>query len=235
MPDSKKPFIIESDASKWASGAVIRQQGHDGDWHPCGYISQAFDTTQRNYEIYDRELLAIVLALETWRHYLQGTPFPTVILSDHKNLTFFRTARKLNRRQARWSLFLSEFDLKLVHTPGSKMIQSDALSRRPDHVLEDTDNEDIVLLPDNIFIKMVDLEMKTKIEDGTKDDELVQKAILALKDSTLPPIKSSLEDWEIRDGLLFFKEKCYIFPSKGLQSKLHEDTTTLHQLDILDI
>jgi hypothetical protein len=108
------------------------------------------------------------------------------------------------------------------------MIQSDALSRRHDHVLEDTDNEDIVLLLDNIFIKMVDLEMKTKIENGTKDDELVQKVILALKDSTLPPIKSSLEDWEIRDGLLFFKEKCYVPPSEGLRSELtrrYHDTT----------
>ena len=83
---------------------------------------------QRNYEIYDRELLGIVRALETWRHYLQGSQFPTVILSDHKNLTYFRTAQKLNRRQARWSLFLSEFDLKLVHVPGSRMIQSDSLS-----------------------------------------------------------------------------------------------------------
>ena len=72
--------------------------------------------------------MGIVRALETWRHYLQGSPFPMVILSDHKNLTYFRTAQKLNRRLARWSLFLSEFDLKLIHTPGSRMIQSDALS-----------------------------------------------------------------------------------------------------------
>ena len=129
MPDSSKPFIVESDASKWATGAVLQQQDSNGDWHPCRYISHSFYATQRNYEIYDRELLGIVRSLEKWRHYLQRLPFPTVILSDHKNLTYFRTAQKLNRRQARWSLFLSKFDLKLVHTPGSKMIQSDALSR----------------------------------------------------------------------------------------------------------
>jgi len=129
MPDSTKPFIIETDASKFATGAVIRQKDMNGDWHPCGYISHSFDATQRNYEIYDRELMGIVRALETWQHYLQGSPFPTIILSDHKNLMYFRTAQKLNRRQARWSLFLSEFDLKLIHTPGSKMIQSDALFR----------------------------------------------------------------------------------------------------------
>ena len=107
MPNPAKPFIIETDTSKFATGAVLRQQDDNGDWHPCGYISHSFDVTQQNYEIYDRELLGIVRALETWRHYLQGSAHPTTVLSDHKNLTFFRSAQKLNRQQARWSLFLS--------------------------------------------------------------------------------------------------------------------------------
>jgi len=93
MPDSTKLFIIESDASKFAMGAVIRQKNTNGDYHPCGYISHSFDVIQQNYEIYDRELMGIVRALEMWQH-------PTVILSDHKNHTYFRTAQKLNRQQA---------------------------------------------------------------------------------------------------------------------------------------
>ena len=151
MPDNKKPFIVETDTSKWATGGVLRQQDVNGDWHPCGYISHSFNPAEQNYEIYDRELLSIVRGLETWRHYLHGSPVPTVILSDHKNLTYFCTAQKLNHRQARWSLFLSEFDLKLLHTPGGQMIQSDALSRRPDHIIMDTDNDDIILLPRQHF------------------------------------------------------------------------------------
>ena len=67
--------------------------------HPCGYLSQSLDAAQRNYEIYDRELLGIVRALEEWRHYLEGNPFPVRVLSDHKNLEYFHTAQKLNRRQ----------------------------------------------------------------------------------------------------------------------------------------
>ena len=67
-----------------------------------------------------------------------------------QNLTYYREAKKLNRRQAQWSLYLSEFDVKLVHTPGNKMVQSDALSRRPDLCPdEDNDNEDIIMLPDD--------------------------------------------------------------------------------------
>jgi len=66
MPNSTKPFVIESDASKFATGAVIQQKDMNSNYHPCGYISHSFDATQRNYEIYDRELMGIVRALETW-------------------------------------------------------------------------------------------------------------------------------------------------------------------------
>ena len=73
---------------------------------------------------------------------------PVVIFSDHKNLTYYKNPQKLNRRQARWSLLLFQYDLELVHTPGTRMVQSDALSRRPDHIPEqDTDNEDVTMLP----------------------------------------------------------------------------------------
>ena len=129
MPDHTKPFQIECNTSKYTSGAILTQLDSNGDRHPCAFISKTFSPTERNYEIYDHKLLAIIQALEEWRHYIQGSRHTTTILSDHKNLTYYREARKLNRRQARWSLYLSEFNVKLVHTPGSKMIQSDTLSR----------------------------------------------------------------------------------------------------------
>jgi hypothetical protein len=89
MPDQTKPFQIKSDASKYASGAVLTQLDSNGDRHPCAFISKTFSPTERNYEIYDRELLAIIQALEEWRHYIQGSPHTTIILSDHKNLTYY--------------------------------------------------------------------------------------------------------------------------------------------------
>ena len=128
MPDQTRPFQIETDTSKYATGAVLTQMDINGDQHPVSFLSKTFSPTERNYEIYDRELLAIIRALEEWHHYIQGSPHTTVILSDHKNLTYYCKARKLNRRQARWSLYLSEFNVKLLHTPGHKMVQSDALS-----------------------------------------------------------------------------------------------------------
>ena len=71
-----------------------------GDRHPCAIISKTFSPMERDYEIYDRELLAIIRALEEWQHNIQGSPHTTTILSDHKNLTYYQEARKLNRRQA---------------------------------------------------------------------------------------------------------------------------------------
>ena len=128
MPDQSRPFQIEADASKYATGAVLTQTDSNGDRHPVAFISRTLSPTERNYEIYDRELLSIIRALEEWRHYIQGSGHTTEVLSDHKNLTYFRKAQKLNRRQARWSLYLSEFDLKLIHMAGTKMGQSNALS-----------------------------------------------------------------------------------------------------------
>jgi hypothetical protein len=197
IPDPMKPFIVESDASKFATGGVLKQQDMNGDWHPCGFISHTFDATQRNYDIYDRELLGIIRALETWRHFLQGSPHPVMILSDHKNLTYFRTVQKLNHQQARWSLLLSQYDLKLVHVPGSKMIISDAL-----------------------FVRTVDMELREEILKRTHEDSLSKDAIKALKQGGPPPIKSTLLDWREEDGLLFFKERCVVPANEDLRRKI---------------
>src|SRR5712672_1578277 len=72
-----------------------------------------------NYDIHDKELLAIIRTLEAFRHYLQGHPEPFEVWSDHNNLAYFRTKQKLSRRQARWSLFLSEYNFSIIHKPGA--------------------------------------------------------------------------------------------------------------------
>jgi hypothetical protein len=161
MPNQSKLFQIESDASKVATGVVLTQLNLNGDWHPVAFLSKTFTETGRKYEIYDRELLGIIQALKEWRHYIQGSGHTTVVYSNHKNLTYFRTAQKLNNRQARWSLYLSGFDIKLIHLPGTKMVQSNALFRWPDYDTdEQMEEEDKVVLPDNLFINLLDTELQ---------------------------------------------------------------------------
>ena len=96
MPDHSKPFQIESDASKVATGAVLTQTDLNRDRHLVAFLSQTFTDTEQQYKIYDQELLGIIRALKEWRHYIQGPRHTTIVFSDHKNLTYFRTTQKLN-------------------------------------------------------------------------------------------------------------------------------------------
>ena len=181
IPDQMKPFQIECDTSKYASGVVLTQLDSNRDRHPCAFISKTFSPAKRNYEIYDQELLAIIRALEEWRHYIQGSPHTTIVFSDHKNLMYFREARKLNRQQAQWSLYLSEFDVKLVHIAGTKIVQSDTLSRRLDFTPEeDTDNKNITMLPDELFISLIDTELQEQILTCEKLDSDAMEALKVL-------------------------------------------------------
>jgi RNase H-like domain found in reverse transcriptase/Reverse transcriptase (RNA-dependent DNA polymerase) len=106
FPDESKPYKFEADSSNYATGAVLSQEGEDQKWHPVAFLSKSLSSVERNYDIHDKELLAIIRALEEWRHYLEGAQHKITIWTDHKNLEYFKTAKKLNRRQARWSLYI---------------------------------------------------------------------------------------------------------------------------------
>src|SRR6202012_1418967 len=96
--------------------------------------------TERNYEIYDKEMLSVIRALIEWRHLLEGAAHTFDIFNDHRNLTYFMGAQNLNRRQARWSLYLSRFNFLMHHRPGKSAGKPDALSRRVDHQSGSIDN-----------------------------------------------------------------------------------------------
>ena len=104
------------------------QKDENGQLHPCGYLSHALTTTERNWQIYDRELYAIIYALEEWKYLLLGADHKTVIHCDHKNLTYYCSLQRLTARQACWWNNLSQYNLKLIHMLRSKLIQVDALS-----------------------------------------------------------------------------------------------------------
>jgi hypothetical protein len=107
---------------------------------------------------------------------------------DYQNLTYFRKAQKLSDQQARWSLFLSEFDIKLQHLPGNKMILSDALSRRPDHCPEADETKEEILLPDNLFLNLLDVNLRDRITKNKEYNFNVTKAIELLQEEGLTSI-----------------------------------------------
>ena len=118
--DVSKPGIIEVDASDFAYVGVLSQYGDDGVLHPCAFISKKFNATELNYEIYDKEMLAIVKCMyDHWRHYLEGSGQQVQVFTDHKNLRWFTETKVCNRRQARWAEKLSRFDFTITFRPGT--------------------------------------------------------------------------------------------------------------------
>ena len=130
LPLPSRQFIVEVDASDVGIGAVLSQQSEeDQQVHPVAFLSRRFTPAEKNYDVGNRELLAVHAALSEWRHWLDGAQNPVVIWTDHKNLTYIRDAKRLGPRQVRWALFFCRFDFTLTYRPGSKNVRADALSR----------------------------------------------------------------------------------------------------------
>ncbi len=121
------PFRVEANTSEGAVGTVLSQQ-QNRVWRPMAFMSKSLSATEWNYEIYDKELLAIMLVLSKWRHYLMGTAKDVEIWTDHQNLQYFRLLQKLNRRQARWVTELAKYHFVLRHKPGVLNKKADLLS-----------------------------------------------------------------------------------------------------------
>jgi hypothetical protein len=119
LPDPTNLYCIECDASSYATSAILSQQDGNDKWHPVAYLSKAMLPAKRNYNIYNRELPAIVPAFEAWRHYLKGFTHAIDVFSNYSNLTYFTTAQRLTRRQARWSIFLTRFDFWIYTSPAA--------------------------------------------------------------------------------------------------------------------
>jgi len=100
-PDLAKPFIVETDASDFALGAILSQFGIDGLLHPVAFYSRKLTSAEINYQVYNKELLAIITTFEQWRSYFARAQHRIQVLTDHKNLLYFTTIRTLNHHQAR--------------------------------------------------------------------------------------------------------------------------------------
>ncbi|KAI2666212.1 Transposon Tf2-6 polyprotein [Labeo rohita] len=166
-PDPSRQFVVEVDASEVGVGAVLSQRSSvDGKMHPCAYFSHRLSPAERNYDIGNRELLAVKLALEEWRHWLEGSGVPFIVWTDHKNLEYIQSAKRLNSRQARWALFFGRFDFSISYRPGSKNIKPDALSRIFDHSERPSFPESIV--PQKVFVSAVTWEIESKVRTASQ-------------------------------------------------------------------
>jgi hypothetical protein len=182
QPDLSHPFFLHVDASAFATGAILTQQDERGKHVAVGFHLQTFNDAERNYNIHDREFLAVFRGLTHHRHLLLSSPFPTTIFTDHKNLEYYRHPCHINRRVARYIPQLADYDFKLVHFPGTAN-KADALSRRPDYNKGNDDNEDIIVLPPHLFVRALSF---STIDDRTQVCQLKQPSLLKRWATTFP-------------------------------------------------
>jgi len=142
FPDWNKPFHVHVDASGIALGIVLTQPGEGGIDHPIAYSSRKLSTTEKNYITIEREGLAMVYALQKFRHYLLGAPFK--MFTNHSTLKYLVNKPVLGGRIYRWLLLFQEYDFEIIVKPGR-------LNAEPDHLSRIDSREEPSNLEDNLL------------------------------------------------------------------------------------
>jgi len=199
------------------------------------FISKLLNKAERNYEIHDREMLAIIRCLDEWRHLLKGAQSKFEIWSDHKNLEYFMSSQKLNCRQARWALYLSRFNFTLKHVPESSMGKANSLSRRLDWQKEvKKDNKNRTLLKKEwlevramqvMEVVTEEVDLLEKIRKSKAKDDKVVKAVEEMKQARVKMLRD--KEWREENGLMLRDGKLYIPKDEKLRAEviwLHHDT-----------
>jgi RNase H-like domain found in reverse transcriptase/Integrase zinc binding domain/Reverse transcriptase (RNA-dependent DNA polymerase) len=156
-PDWSRKFILETDASGYALGAVISQEYEDG-IHPVAFHSCSLQPAEKNYDAHDKELAAVIFGFKCGWPLFLGAQHTMEVKSNHKNLQYFREPQKVTGWQARWIQFLQDFDYTLTHIPGHTNTIADLLSWRKDLNKGVNTEEPHILLPDTLFSKKLFLE-----------------------------------------------------------------------------
>jgi hypothetical protein len=227
--DPLKYGVVEADASDYALGAIFSQYDENGLLHPVAFYSHKLLPAEMNYQIYDKELLAIICALKQWHHYLEFSDQPTVVLTDHRNLVYFTTMRHLSCRQVHWSEILADFNFIIKYRPGSQNAAADSLFRKNKPMKGGTappDKTEITLLPPIQFSNNLPA-LPLYPESPIIHDKI---HTLLPDDPTFGPIfakafgnKDSENPYSIHDGLLLHKGLVCIPNDPDLKRTILED------------
>ncbi|QRW17432.1 Retrotransposable element Tf2 protein [Rhizoctonia solani] len=180
QPDTTRQFYIECNASDYATGAILSQRNPEGKLAPVAYLSKSLSPAKKNYNIFDKELLAVIRAFKEWRHLLEGLELPVQVLTDHKNLEYFSTSQSLNKQQIRWANFLVDYNFQIIYRPGAQNKKADILSRR------------------------YDLEINDLIGKAIYEDKHLKEILYKLQN------KEKVINWELKEGLLWHQGKIFV-------------------------
>ena len=180
--------------SDYMTVEVLSIKYEDRWWRPVVFLSKSLNKTKRNYEIHDKEILVVIRGLENWRYLLEGIKFKFEVWTDHKNLEYFIKTQNLNRRQARWALYLSRFEFTLKYVPGTKMEKADRLSRWLDwKVGIEKDNDNQVFINNYWFCSLLEV-----VIEGSKVDILEKIKIARSKDKEVVRVVEEMKKTGVR-------------------------------------
>ena len=234
IPDT--PITVETDASDYAVAGILSITYADGEICPVAFYSWTLTAPELNYDMHDKELLAISEAFRAWRHYLEGSGSPVDVVTDHKNLESFSASKVLTCQQARWSEFLSQFHLIICFRPGKLGTKLDALTRCWDVYPKEVDSGYTRVNPQNFRPVFMQEQLSASLR-ATYLEYLVLQAV-AIMDveklhsdilSTLPsdPIaqthlkNTSQPQWCVDDaGFLRLNDRIYIPDSDDLRLRV---------------
>ena len=228
---------LETDASDGVVAGILSQK-HEDLWHPVAYYSKSMSEAECNYEIHDKEMLAIVRALQEWRAELEGLQLRERfnIYTDHRALEYFMTTKKLNARQARWAEFLSRFYFLIRYRPGHENTLADALSRPMTEVQKkDEYRKQILLKPDSVEQP---LELNgTEVNTLDLDLQVVDQILKANRESAAKEYREKAregaDDWNLQDGLLLKGNRLFVPDDDPelrtqLLNEVHAQVSTAH-------
>ncbi|EFP02035.1 hypothetical protein CRE_22866 [Caenorhabditis remanei] len=201
-PRAGFPFVIESDASSIAVGALLLQTGEDGELHPIAYDSRKLTTTERKYPPIETEALALAFAVKAFRTYILGSSVTAIV--DHRPLTSLMHRRDLIGRLAKYQIILQEMDLTIIYRPGKLNSVCDALSRYIGNEVKECrekpnkKSEDVHNVEDSS--ESIDQGVIKKIQEGTPWIAEISKKLEQMD-------LNSLERYRKEDGVVYVKNQ----------------------------
>ena len=186
--------VVETDASDYTIVGVLSLCAENSEIHPIGFYSCMLTGAELNYSTHDKELLAVFKVFKAWHHDLESLHHTIDIITDHKNLEYFSTTKTLSRQQARWSEYLSTFNMVICFRPGKLSEKPDSLTRHADFYLKRGDRDYTLVNPQNLHPIFTQAQLATSLRT-TRLQEVVADAA-ALVDASIPilDISALLED-----------------------------------------
>ncbi|KIK15001.1 hypothetical protein PISMIDRAFT_16845 [Pisolithus microcarpus 441] len=187
------PIMVKTDASDYTVAGILSITCPDGEICPVAFYSWTLTTPELNYNTHDKELLAIHEAFQTWRHYLEGPAFPVDVVTDHKNLEYFSTSKVLTRWQARWSEYLSQFNMIIHFCPGKLGAKPDSLTRRWDIYPKEGDKDFTQANPQNLRPVFTSEQLSNSLRATYLETPVLRASMIMDVEQLHADIKSALQ------------------------------------------